>query len=206
MELIGSLNSPFVRRVAATLHHYGIAFEQRTLLTFDNFEEVLKIHPLGKVPAVILDDRRVLIESSYILDHFDHKVGPERSLTPLWGPSRTTVQQIVAVALGLAEKSVEFRTETVRRPAEKIHTEAVDRVRRQINAALTWLQARVETSVRDCLVLERMTQADLTTAIAVTNLRRKDPELLEVGFEQLLWWAVKWEGREPLWTVAFTND
>jgi glutathione S-transferase len=206
MQLIGSFNSPFARRVAASLHHYGIAFEHRTLLTFGNFEAVLRIHPLGKVPAVILDDGQVLIDSSYIIDHFDHAVGAVRSLTPLSGPGRTDVQQIVAVALGLAEKSVEFRTETMRRPAGKIHSEAVDRVRRQIEAALTWLQARVEASARDCLLLERLTQADLTTAIAVTNLRHKNPELIGMQVERLVQWAQGWEAREPLCAVPFAEE
>jgi len=206
MRLIGSLNSPFTRRVAVTLCHYHITIERRSLLTFGHFEETLKIHPLGKVPAVVLDDSRVLIDSSYILDHFDHLVGPDRALTPISGASRTEVQQIVAVALGLAEKSVEYRTETIRRPPEKVHAEAVARVSRQIEAALTWLQTRVDASARDCLALGRVTQADLTTAIAVTNLRSWNPEMIGENFARLLKWTDRCEAQSPLRAAPFTND
>jgi len=206
MQLIGSFNSPFARRVAVTLRHYDIAFEHRILLTFGQFEETLKVHPLGKIPAVVLNDGRVLIDSSYILDYFDHIVGPDIALTPLSGAGRAEVQHIVAVALGLAEKSVEYRTETVRRPAEKLHADAVARVSRQIDAALGWLQARVEGSKQDCLALGRLTQADITTAIAVTNLLNKNLELIHARFSPILEWAERREVLPVFRAAPFTND
>jgi glutathione S-transferase len=207
LQLIGCLDSPFVRRVAVTLHHYGLAFDRKRLLTFGNFDEVLKIHPLGKIPALVLDDGQVLIDSSSILDHFDRVVGEKRSVTPLSGPERTQVQQLVAVALGLAEKSVEYRTETVRRSPEKVHPDAVARVARQIDLALTWLQSRRPKTPDRWLLLARMTQADVTTAIAVTNLFNKNPELVpDARFGALLRWAESCEALPPFRAAPFVLE
>ncbi len=204
MLLVGCLDSPFVRRVAVTLNHYGLRFERRPLLTFGQFEEVLKTNPLGKIPALVLDDGQLLIDSSCILDYFDRQVGPQLALTPPAGAARTHVQQIVAVALGLAEKSVEYRTETVRRPDEKMYPVAITRIARQIDSALTWLQACVDRASKDHLLLERLTQADLTTAIAVTNLRNKNPEFIAAArFEALLQWTQRCESLSSFRAAPF---
>jgi glutathione S-transferase len=207
MLLIGCLDSPFVRRVAVSLHHYGFEFRRQPLLTFGHFDAVLKTNPLGKVPAMVLDDGQVLIDSSYILDHFDRLAAPERALTPSSGAGRTEVQQTVAVALGLAEKSVEYRTETIRRPAGKVHADAVERVARQIQSALEWLQRRVQRCANGHLVLARLTQADVTTAIAVTNLRHKNAELLDATrFDALLRWSERIEELPALRAAPFTME
>lgn len=178
MILVGMLDSPFVRRVAVTLTHYELPFTREVLSTFGDFDQMLSTNPLGKVPALRLDDGGVLVDSSTIIDHLDGLVPAKEALTPRAGDRRLVVQGMVAVALGLAEKSVEYRTETVRRPPEKVVPESVERIRRQIASALAWLEARAHGT---WLVGDRMTQADVTTAIAVTNLRNKNPELIPVG-------------------------
>ncbi|MEL6266318.1 MAG: glutathione S-transferase N-terminal domain-containing protein, partial [Pseudomonadota bacterium] len=52
MILVGQYDSPFVRRVAIALHHYGLPFERRVLSVFLDFDALLAIHPAGKVPAL----------------------------------------------------------------------------------------------------------------------------------------------------------
>jgi glutathione S-transferase len=178
MILVGMLDSPFVRRVAVTLTHYELPFTREVLSTFGDFDQMLSTNPLGKVPALRLDDGGVLVDSSTIIDYLDGLVPAKEALTPRAGDARLLVQGMVAVALGLAEKSVEYRTETVRRPPEKVVPESVERIRRQIASALAWLEARAHGT---WLVGDRMTQADVTAAIAVTNLRNKNPELIPVG-------------------------
>ena len=56
MILVGQFDSPFVRRVAATMGHYDIPFERHVLSVFGDRDEVLRLNPLGKVPALIIDD------------------------------------------------------------------------------------------------------------------------------------------------------
>jgi len=43
MILIGQYDSPFVRRIAIALNHYGMPFERRVLSVFQDFDAVLAI-------------------------------------------------------------------------------------------------------------------------------------------------------------------
>lgn len=86
MILVGQLDSPFVRRVAATLSHYGLAFDRHVLSVFGDPDEVRRLNPLGKVPALIIDDGETLIDSAMIIDYLDELAGPDRALTPRSGP------------------------------------------------------------------------------------------------------------------------
>jgi glutathione S-transferase len=63
MLLVGQLDSPFVRRVAVSMTLLGRPFERDRSSVFGNFEEVSRINPLGRVPALVLDDGTVLVDS-----------------------------------------------------------------------------------------------------------------------------------------------
>lgn len=69
MQLIGMLDSPYVRRTAISLRMLGIPFEHRPLSVFRDFEAVHAINPLVKVPTLVCDDGCVLVDSSLIIAH-----------------------------------------------------------------------------------------------------------------------------------------
>ena len=71
MLLIGVNRSPYTRRVAITLAAHGVVYEQRCLSGFGNREEVRRHNPLGRIPALVLDDGETLVDSSAIVDFFD---------------------------------------------------------------------------------------------------------------------------------------
>ena len=81
MQLIGVNRSPYTRRVAITLKLYGVPFEQRDLSGFGNRAEVQAANPLGRIPALVLDDGEVLLDSNAIIDHLDQTYGGEHPLT-----------------------------------------------------------------------------------------------------------------------------
>ena len=88
MLLIGVNRSPYTRRVAITLQHYGMPYETRDLTGFANWEEVKVSNPLGRIPALILDDGEALVDSAAIVDHLDEVYGRERALMPPSGADR----------------------------------------------------------------------------------------------------------------------
>src|SRR5258705_11343896 len=88
MLLVGQYDSPFVRRVAISLHVFGIAFERNTKSVFADADEMRRINPLGRIPSLVLDDGEVIIDSAAILDYLDGLVGAERALLPPHGPAR----------------------------------------------------------------------------------------------------------------------
>ena len=88
MQLIGVNRSPYTRRVAITLEAYGLPFEQRDLSGFGNRGEVRAANPLGRIPALVLDDGETLVDSAAIVDHLDEIQGRDRALTPPAGAER----------------------------------------------------------------------------------------------------------------------
>ncbi|VTM21247.1 glutathione S-transferase [Pseudomonas aeruginosa] len=82
MQLIGMLDSPFVRRVAIALRLLDLPYEHRPLSVFRNFEAFSLFNPMVKAPSLVLDDGTVLMDSSLILDYLECLAGPERSLLP----------------------------------------------------------------------------------------------------------------------------
>ena len=101
MILIGRYLSPFVRRVAATMHIYEPPFEHRPFsVVGEDRPKIRDVNPLSRVPALILDDGETLIDSGAILDYLDEQAGPERALTPASGGERRRVLKLMAVAVG----------------------------------------------------------------------------------------------------------
>ncbi len=178
MILTGLYDSPFVRRVAVTLEHYGLAFDREVWSVYADLDRIEHNNPLGRVPALRMRDGGLLLDSSFILDYLDEMVGPDEALIPPAGPTRHVILSLVAVALGLAEKSVAYRGETVRRPEALRDPQMIARLERQIGLSLAWLDNQVSDR---WMHGSRMTQADVTTAVAVTDLRHKSPHLVAPG-------------------------
>jgi glutathione S-transferase len=106
MILLGQYDSPFVRRVAIALHHYGLPFEHRPWSVWGDAEKIAQYNPLRRVPTLLLDDGSALVETFAILDSVDELVAPEHALVPRSGPARREVLRVAALAAGAADKAV----------------------------------------------------------------------------------------------------
>ena len=74
MKLYSNSASPFARKCRVIAHELGIALEEiRTLPMQD--PEFRKVNPLGKIPALVLDDGSVLIDSPVICEYLNHVGG-----------------------------------------------------------------------------------------------------------------------------------
>jgi len=165
MLLIGVNRSPYTRRVAVTLKAYGLPFEQRDLSGFGNRAEVRAANPLGRIPALVLDNGETLVDSAAIIDHLDEVVGRERSLTPPTGAERRAVLRVAALMMGACDKGLHAAYERNHHPPEKVHQPWIDDCMVQMKQALAAVEAMVEPG-QDCLLLGRLTQADVTAFIA----------------------------------------
>jgi glutathione S-transferase len=174
MKLVGQFDSPFVRRVAVSLTLLGMPFERDRSSVFGNFEDVSRINPLGRVPALILDDGTVLIDSTAILDWLDGEVGPERALMPPPGPVRTACWRLVALGLGANEKLVALVYEHLIRAADQRSVQWIDRCRGQVSGALAALEEAAENA-QPWLLGDHLTQADITIATMLGFLRLVEP-------------------------------
>lgn len=165
MQLIGMLDSPYVRRVAVSLHLMGIAFEHRSISVFRTFDQFREINPVVKAPTLVCDDGEVLMDSSLILDWAESLGAARRSLMPRSNPERQHELRLIGLALAACEKSVQIVYEHELRPAEKQHAPWLDRVTGQLHAAYAALEAELH---RRPLATgsERISQAGVTTAVA----------------------------------------
>ena len=176
MILIGQYDSPFVRRVAVTLHRYDLSFERRVLSVFSDFDAMLAINPLGKVPVLELDDGERLFDSRAILDYLDSLVASDRRLVPANEPDRRKVLRIDAVATGLAEKLYERAYEFARRDPIKRDPSIIARVERQIDSALSWLEG---LGPSPWLFGDQISRPDVTAAVAFTYMVEKHRPFFE---------------------------
>ena len=78
MQLIGYMDSPFVRRVAVTARFLGLDYEHRELSIFREFDEFSEINPMVKVPTLVCDDGQFLVDSGLIIDYLESLAGRGR--------------------------------------------------------------------------------------------------------------------------------
>lgn len=165
MQLIGMLDSPYVRRVAISLRLMGLPFEHEALSVFRNFEAFAAINPVVKAPTFITDDGTVLMESGLILEHLERLCPPARSLMPADIKQHAAAQRLIGLALAACEKSVQIIYERTLRPPEKQHQPWLDRVEGQLAAAYGALEKEV-AAAPGWLLGAKPLQPDVTIAVA----------------------------------------
>ncbi|MBT2334714.1 glutathione S-transferase [Variovorax paradoxus] len=173
MQLIGMLDSPYVRRAAISLRLLGLPFEHRSVSVFRTFEQFREINPVVKAPTLVCDDGTLLMDSTLIIDHAETMAG--RSLMPPGGAERLHALRMLGLALAACEKTVQIVYERNLRPPEKQHAPWVDRVRGQLAAAYAGLEAEIQ---KLSAVVDETTigQAGLTSAVAWGFTRMMLPE------------------------------
>lgn len=174
MKLYGRYLSPFVRRVATSLHLLELPFELMELSVVADKDVIRTVNPMVRVPALELDDGTRLIDSTAILDTLDQMVGPQKALIPATGTARREVMQLVAYAVGACDKIVSAYYERTRRPAEFTYLGWAEQCDAQAKAALQVLDAAAEG--RQVLYGDRLTQADVSAVIAFDFARTVLPE------------------------------
>ncbi len=164
MQLIGMLDSPYVRRVAISLLVLGIPFRHRSLSVFRAFDAFREINPVVKAPTAICDDGVVLMDSTLILEYAEALSRP-RSLLPSDPAALARALRIVGLALAACEKSVQIVYERALRPVEKQHQPWVKRVTGQLLAACAALEAEVKAR-SPAASSATIDQAAITAAVA----------------------------------------
>lgn len=164
MQLIGMMDSPYVRRVAISLHVLGLPFEHRSVSVFRQYDVFAQINPVVKAPTFI-DDGTLLVDSTLILDYLDRKVPAARRLMPEEPQERAFALRVNGFALAAMEKTVQQVYERELRPAERQHEPWFERVNAQMHAAFKVLDGLL-AGREGWLCAGRITQADITAAVA----------------------------------------
>src|SRR5262249_50413498 len=161
MQLIGMLDSPYVRRGAVSLKGRGLPFVHDQVSVFRHFDKFSAINPVVKAPTFVTDDGVVLMDSGLILDHIAH-LAP-RSLMPADRAGHETALRQLGLALAACDKTVSILYERNQRPPEKHHEPWMDRVLGQLLNALRALDKEVSP---DWFTGEALMQPQITAAVA----------------------------------------
>jgi glutathione S-transferase len=205
MRLIGSLNSPYVRRVAVSLNALGTPYTQDALRVFQTPDAVRKHNPLVRVPVLVLGDGDELVESYAILDALDELAGPDKRLIPASGPERRHVMKITAVGTGTMDKAVVAYYEVSHRPEEKVHQPWLEHNEGQALGGLGYLDGLAEAAGDSGWIAggDRMTQADITAVVAYSFANKVRPKLgLAAKVPNLAKFAARCEAMEAFETSA----
>ena len=136
MKLIGSLTSPYVRKVRVVMAEKKLDF-QLVLEDPWNAEVVLASNPLGKVPCLVLDGGEAVFDSRVIVEYLD-TLSPVGKLIPASGRERVEVRTWEALADGLLDAAIAARMEATwaGRSAEQRSQAWIDRQLKRVDCAL----------------------------------------------------------------------
>jgi glutathione S-transferase len=135
MKLIGSVASPYVRKVRVVLAEKKLdySFELESVWSAET-----KIHlsnPLGKVPCLVMEDGSALYDSRVIVEYLD-TLTPVCKLLPPNGRDRADVKMWEALADGVLDAAVLARLEKTLRPPQQQSSAWIERQLGKVQAGL----------------------------------------------------------------------
>lgn len=177
MQLIGMLDSPYVRRVAVSLNLMRIPYEHRPISVLSGMEEFRAINPVVKAPSLVCDDGGVLMESTLILEYLEEIVRPSRSLMPTEDVARRRALYLTGLALAACEKTVQIVYECNLRPKEKQYQPWLIRIESQLLAAYKALDAELRRAPLESQS-ETITNAGVAVGVAWAFTQFVIPEIV----------------------------
>ncbi len=142
MILRSSPASPFVRkvRIAAAVLDLDREITLENADTSNPSDSIRQQNPLGKIPALTVEDGRVLFDSRVILDYLDHRAGGGR-IIPKDAEARVAAQRLEALADGILDASILTVYEARWRAAEKHEPKWLEHQGGKVTRALAALEA-----------------------------------------------------------------
>ena len=150
MKLRYSPTSPYVRKVVVTAIEAGLddRIERIETDVWNPETDIAADNPLGKVPALVADDGRVLCDSPTICDYLDSLHGGQR-LIPAEGPARWQVLNLHALASGVMDAAVARVVEHRARPEHLRFDGWLERQKLKISRALDSLDKQAAEGALD---------------------------------------------------------
>jgi glutathione S-transferase len=201
MQLLYQTHSPYARKALVFAHEAGLAdrievIPQETSPTLRN-DRVFAANPLGKVPALILEDGVRLFDSDVICAFLDTRHdGPK--LIPE-GEARWPALRLQALAQGISEAGIAIRWETVRRPEALRYPLLRDGYVAKLMESYDWLEREM-----DCGGPVNVGHIALATALSWLEFRRL-PSFRPSG-PRLSAWLDRFEARPSMRATPLAGD
>jgi len=135
MKIIGSVTSPYVRKVRIVLAEKKIEADFVLENVWAAETTIGQTNPLGKIPCLVMDDGSAVFDSRVIAEYVD-TLSPVGKLIPADGRERAAVKTWEALADGVLDAGILARLEATWRPAEQQSPAWIARQMSKIDAAL----------------------------------------------------------------------
>jgi glutathione S-transferase len=174
MKLIGSLTSPYVRKVRIVFLEKKVDVDLELENVWAADTKIALNNPLGKVPCLILDDGEAIYDSRVIAEYVD-TLSPVGKLIPAGSRERATVKTWEALADGVDDAGILARLEVTLRPTEQQSSEWLERQMGKIDAALA--QMSRELGENAWCHGNQMTLADIAVGCALGYMLFRFPNV-----------------------------
>lgn len=173
MILLGTDTSPYVRKVRLVLMEKNIPHTYLVDAPREPGSQVARANPLGRIPALILDDESCVFDSPVIADYVD-----SLNDTPVLIPRGDTlakmrVKRWEALADGIMDSAVVVRNEMLR-ASDKQDTDTITRHNLAISRSLA--HAAHQLNQQEWCEGSALTLADLAMASALIYLDLRQAE------------------------------
>ena len=174
MKIIGSLTSPYVRKVRIVFLEKKLEAALEIENVWDTKTKIGSLNPLGKVPCLILDDGEAIYDSRVIVEYVD-TLSPVGKLITVESRERAIVKTWEALADGIMDAGILARLEATWRPAEQQSQAWIERQMGKVEAALS--QMSQELGENAWCHGNQMTLADIALGCALAWLSFRFPKL-----------------------------
>ena len=191
MKLVGSLTSPYVRKVRVILAERNIAHDFLEESAWNPGTTVPRYNPLNKVPALVIERGETLYDSAVIAEYLDGISGG--ALIPAQPIARARVKRGEALGDGLADAGITAFLERKREPSRQ-DPAWITRQLDKVDAATAAIAA--DLGHKPFLGGNDLDLADIACGCALFWLEFRMPEIAwRDGYANLRGWAERLEMR-----------
>ena len=190
MRLFYTKRSPYARKVRVTAHEKNIplSFIEEDLTKKSN--ELIETNPLGKIPALVLDNGEVLCDSPVICEYLD-SLKDQPALIPQEPTLRFKTLSLAALADGVMDVTVTAYMEKIRHP-DNFHEPFIKSQEETIGRCLKFFDLRGDE-------LKKISIASIAVACAIGYIDFRLSYLLRKGdYPQLLKWFEEFSKRSSM--------
>jgi len=192
MILRSSPPSPFGRKVKLALGILGLESDvtiEKADPTDAN-DSIRRQNPLGKIPALIIEDGTVLYDSPVILEYLDHRAGGGK-IVPQESNARFAALALQALCDGILDACILLVYEGRWRPVEKHEPKWIDHQTGKVERAFAVLEANPPALA----AVPDVGQITLACALGYQDLRFGGK--WRGSYPRLLKWHDEFEARVP---------
>jgi glutathione S-transferase len=174
MKLIGSIASPYVRKVRVVMAEKKLDYELVLENVWSPDTKIQQSNPLGKVPCLIMEDGGAMFDSRVIVEYLD-TLTPVGKLIPVNSRERAEVKCWEALADGVLDAAILVRLERTQRPEAQQSPEWIQRQMDKVHAGLKAMSAGLKDTA--FCSGNHYTLADIAVGCALGWLSFRFPEI-----------------------------